>query len=171
MKAARRTDWQAVTLEAVREPAALLRALADMGFDRYLGHTTRGALDWFPPAYLTAPGNSPHRACMGRVNRNLRDATVHLLQHAGVTFAVCSYRGEWRTEDGAQRGEDLASLGAVRWRCTTGKAAVRIARTIGLDRIPEITPMTPTEVFARMREPATAPAMREQAATSAKEAA
>jgi hypothetical protein len=114
-------------------------------------------VEWFPPAYLTAPGNSPHRKCMGVVNRAMRDATVHLLA-ASSTFAVCSYRGEWRTEDGAQRGDDLASLGALRWRTTTGKAAARICRVIGLDRIPEVAPMTPAAVFAevhaRLREAA-----------------
>lgn len=141
-------DWSAVTYEALRDPSGLMRVFADMGFTKHLGTIPRGYLRWWVPDYLTAHAKSRHRACYAAVNRNLRDADVHILMHDGVTTLICSYAGEWRVGSGAQRGNDLPSLGALRWGCKYGQAAGRIARLIGMDRIPTIQPVTSREVFA-----------------------
>lgn len=134
------------------EPASLIRVFAGLGFKSHHGTIDRGSIRWWQPPYLTAPGNSPHRPCYARVNRAMRDAEVHFVSESGVITAVCTYQGEWRTVDGAQRGDDLPSLGALRWSCRYGQAASRIARLIGLDRIPQIVPMTAREVFAEVHE-------------------
>ena len=149
----RKPDWRAVTYEALLEPSRTMRVLAGLGFHAYHGTISRGTIRWWQPPYLFAASNNPHRPCFARVNRAMRDAEVHILSDADRRItAVCSYEGEWRTADGAQRGDDLASLGALRWGCRYGQAASRIARLIGLDRIPALTPMTASEVFASVHE-------------------
>ncbi len=163
MKPDRKPDWRAVTYEALAEPASLMRVFAAMGFKHHLGTVPRGSVRWWQPDYMNAPGNSPHRRCYASVNRAMRDADVHLLSHDRTVFAVCSYQGEWRTADGAQRGDDLASLGALRWSCRYGQAAAKIASLIGI-RIPQVAPITATEVFAGVRARLDAAARAERAA-------
>lgn len=145
-------DWRAVTYEALTEPASLMRVFAGLGFGAYLGTIERGAVKWWPPAYLTTTAKSPHRPCYARINRAMRDASVHLLADGLAVTAVCGYDGEWRTADGAQRGDDLASLGALRWSCRYGQAAARIAKIIGLAGIPQVEPITSYKVWAEIRE-------------------
>jgi hypothetical protein len=129
-------DWPAVTYEALQEPASLARVLAAMGFAAHLGTVPRGDVRFWQPDYARGPGARRHG--FGAMNRSMRDALVHILHDpAAGLFFVCSYRGEWRGSDGSQRGDDLPSLGALRWRLTPGQAAGRIARIIGLNRIPE----------------------------------
>jgi hypothetical protein len=129
-------DWRAVTCEALH-PDNLPRVLAGFGFPHYCGAVPRGSIAWWPPAYAAAPRNSPHRACFAALNRAMRDAEAHMLADRDRVTVVCGYSGEWRSADGAQRGPDLPSLGALRWGITYGKAAARIARAIGMPRIPE----------------------------------
>jgi len=149
----RKPDWRAVTYEVLVDPSGLARVLADMGFKAYHGTVARGSIKWWQPDYLSAPTSSPHRRCYAVVNRHMRDADVHLLSddyRSQTVMAVCSYAGEWRSADGAQRGDDLPSLGALRWSCKYGSAAGRIARLVGIDRIPLVAPMTAREVFAEV---------------------
>lgn len=157
-RAERKPDWRAVTYEALADPASLMRVLAGLGFKAYHGTVSRGSIRWWTPAYLTAPGNSPHRASYAEVNRAMRDADVHLVSEDRVVTAICSYQGEWRTVDGSQRGDDLASLGALRWGCRYGQAAGRITKLIGLDRVPVVQSCTSAdawaEVHANLREAA-----------------
>lgn len=157
MKPERKPDWRAVTHEALADTASLLRVLAGMGFKAHHGTVTRGSIRWWQPSYLSAPAKSPHRATFASVNRNLRDADVHLVSEGRTVTAVCGYAGEWRTADGTQRGDDLASLGALRWSCRYGQAAAKIASIIGI-RIPHAAVMAPSvifgEVHARLREAA-----------------
>lgn len=158
---AAKPDWPAVTFEALQTPASLMRVLAAMGFTKHVATVRRGDVaTWFPPTYLAAGLKHPHRTCFAAVNRAMRDAEVHLMRDAAGITAVCSYQGEWRTPNGAQAGDDLASLGAVRWGCRYGQAAGRIAQIVGLRRIPDATTITPAAVFqevhARMRQTAEA---------------
>ena len=133
-----RPDWQCVTDEALREPAATMRALASMPFRRYVGAVPRGDVPFWPPSYMRAPATlAGRRADVAATNRRLRDAPVHILMTDAAQFLVCSYAGEWRRFDGAQAGDDLPSLGALMWGCRYGQAAGRIARIIGLRQIPE----------------------------------
>lgn len=150
-RAERKPDWRAVTYEAMADPASLMRVLAGLGFKAYHGTVSRSSLRWWQPAYLNAPGNSPHRASYATVNRAMRDADVHFVSEDRTVTAICSYQGEWRTVDGAQRGDDLASLGALRWNCRYGQAASRVAKLIGLDRIPLIESVTPGQVWAEVQ--------------------
>ena len=134
-----RPDWRSITDEDLRDPAALVRVLAAMGYRAHLGTLPWGAIRWWVPPYMTAPAVVPsRRAEFATVNRAMRDADVHLVADADAITAVCAYAGEWRTADGAQRGDDLPSLGAVRWGIAYGKAAARIARVIGLHSIPRL---------------------------------
>ncbi len=153
MKPDRKPDWRSVTFEALADQSSLMRVFAGLGFKAYHGTVPRGDIAWWKPDYLTAPGNSPHRPCFGRVNRAMRDAEAHILSddwRSSLITVVCSYDGAWRTADGSQRGDDLVSLGALRWSCKYGQAANRIARLIGLDRIPQIAPASSHEVFAEV---------------------
>ncbi|MBP8298033.1 MAG: hypothetical protein KAX84_18125 [Burkholderiales bacterium] len=145
----RKPDWRAVTYEALADLAGLMRVFAAMGFKHHLGTVPRGSIRWWQPDYMNAPGNSPHRRCYASVNRAMRDADVHLLSLDRTVFAVCSYQGEWRTAGGAQRGDDLASLGALRWSCRYGQAAAKIASLIGI-RIPQVASISPAAVFAEV---------------------
>lgn len=128
-------DWFAVTCEALQTPASFARALAGMGFRRHIGTIPRGDIPFWPPAYARGPMARRHH--MAGLNRSLRDAPVHILMTADAQFLVCSWAGEWRRHDGAQAGDDLPSLGALMWGCKYGQAAGRIARAIGLRKIPE----------------------------------
>ena len=130
-----RPDWRAVTDEALLDPASLARVLAGMGFAKHLGTIPRGEVPFWRPDYAQGPGARRHG--FGSLNRSLRDALVHVLHDPAAQFLVCSHAGEWRTHDGSQRGDDLPSLGALRWGIRYGQAAGRIARIIGLRRIPE----------------------------------
>ena len=130
------TDWQAVTIEALRDPASLMRAFAAMSFRRHIGTVPRGDVLFWPPVYARGPMAKRHH--LAALNRSLRDAPVHILMTDAAQFLVCSWAGEWRTHDGAQIGDDLASLGALRWGVSRGQATGRLARVIGLTRIPEI---------------------------------
>lgn len=150
-------DWQSVTAEALLDPASLMRVLAAMGFDRYLGTIKRGSILWWPPPYLAVPSKSPHRQCFAAVNRAMRDAMVHLLADGMRVTAVCSYSGTWRTADGLHMGDDLPSLGMLRWHTAYGSAAFKISRVIGMQTIPRVSPITAektwAEVHARLRKP------------------
>lgn len=147
----RKPDWRAVTYEALSEPGALMRVFADLGFTAHHGTVQRGTISWWTPAYLLAAGNNPHRPCFAAANRAMRDADVHMLSTSDRTvFAVCSYQGEWRTVDGAQRGDDLISLGVLRWSLRFGQAAARISRVIGLDRVPRVEPVTTAQTWAEI---------------------
>lgn len=130
----RKPDWPAVTYEALAEPSCLMRVLAAMGFSDHLGVIPRSAVPFWPPAYARGP--SARRHGFAALNRSLRDADVHVLHDPAAQFLVCAHDGEWRTHSGAQRGDDLISLGALRWACRYGQAAARIARVIGLREIP-----------------------------------
>lgn len=158
----------------------LPRVLAGMGFTLHCGTVSRGMLRWWRPDYLTAPsleavaGWYPARAdrairivgmaewvetCRAfaaPLNRNLRDAAVHIMAApvAAPTWRrdergreyldthrlywIDAYSGEWRDGTGGQMGADLLSLGAVRWACRYGQAGARIARLAGF-RVPTIT--------------------------------
>jgi len=147
----RKPDWRAVTYEALAEPGALMRVFADLGFTAHHGTIARGTIAWWTPPYLLAAGDNPHRQSFAVVNRNMRDAGVHILSASDRTlFAVCSYQGEWRTADGAQRGDDLVSLGVLRWSLRFGQAAARISRVIGLDRVPQVAPVTTAQAWAEI---------------------
>ena len=163
MKPERKPDWRAVTYEALADLASLMRVFAAMGFKHHLGTVPRGSIRWWQPDYMNAPGNSPHRRCYASVNRAMRDADVHLLSLDRAVFAVCSYEGEWRTAGGAQRGDDLASLGALRWSCRYGQAAAKIASLIGI-RIPQVAPISPAAVFAEVHARLDAAARAEKVA-------
>ena len=163
MKPDRKPDWRAVTYEALADLASLMRVFAAMGFKHHLGTVPRGSIRWWQPDYMNAPGNSPHRRCYASVNRAMRDADVHLLSLDRAVFAVCSYEGEWRTAGGAQRGDDLASLGALRWSCRYGQAAAKIASLIGI-RIPQVAPISPAAVFAEVHARLDAAARAEKVA-------
>jgi len=151
-----RPDWSSVTAEALLDPARLMRVLASMGFDRYLGTVQRGTILWWPPPYLTKPARGL-RECFGRVNRAMRDAEVHLLADDRNVTAVCSYSGSWRTANGMHLGDDLPSLGMLRWHTSYGAAAAKISRVVGMQTIPRAAPITSektwAEVHARMRKP------------------
>lgn len=133
----RKPDWQSVTDEALREPANLARVLAAMGFSEHSGIVTRGILATiWPPPYFRASRHIP-RDTAAAMNRAIRDGAVHMLAHSQGCYAVCGRSGEWRNNSGAQRGDDLPSLGALMWGCRYGQAAFRIAQIIGL-RIPRV---------------------------------
>lgn len=162
-----RPFWTSVNDEALREPAALMRALAGMGFSRHLTTFARGEIRWWQPDYIR-PTISPsgtveqqesfaatRRGEAAPVNRAMRDATVHVLAaaarpalrvgpdgrtvlHTATLYFVDSYGGAWRSADGAQLGEDLISLGMLRWGCRYAQAAGRVARLIGLEEIPRL---------------------------------
>ena len=163
MKPDRKPDWRAVTYEALADLASLMRVFAAMGFKHHLGTVPRGSIRWWQPDYMNAPGNSPHRRCYASVNRAMRDADVHLRSLDRAVFAVCSCEGEWRTAGGAQRGDDLASLGALRWSCRYGQAAAKIASLIGI-RIPQVAPISPAAVFAEVHARLDAAARAEKVA-------
>ncbi len=153
-------DWRAVTLEALANRASLMRVFAAMGYKAHHGTILRGDIKWWQPAYLAASRKSPHRQSYAETNRAMRDAEVHVLSDDWRTSritVVCNYAGEWRSADGAQRGDDLVSLAALRWSCRYGQAGARLARIIGLERIPSVAPMAADKVFAevhaKLREP------------------
>lgn len=133
--------WASVNDEALLSSAALARVLAGMGFVARVGTSIRGSIVWWAPDYLRPSAKTPgHRAACGVVNRHIRDAEVLLmLTPERILFAVDTYSGEWRTPDGAQLGDDLISLGMLRWSCRYGQAANRIARLCGLRDIPTVT--------------------------------
>lgn len=134
--------WASVNDEALLSSAALARVLAGMGFVARVGTSIRGSIVWWAPDYLRPSAKTPgHRAACGAVNRHIRDAEVLLMLTPERTlFAVDTYSGEWRTPDGAQLGDDLISLGMLRWSCRFGQAANRIARLCGLRDIPKAHP-------------------------------
>ena len=131
--------WASVNDEALLSSAALARVLAGMGFVARVSTSTRGAIVWWPADYLRPSAKTPgHRAACATTNRRMRDAEVLLMLTPERTlFAVDTYSGEWRTPDGAQLGDDLISLGMLRWSCRFGQAANRIARLCGLRDIPK----------------------------------
>lgn len=129
-------DWSAVTAEALRTDAGLARVFAAMGFTRHVAGATRDTFAFcWTPAYATCPASSPHRAIYAGNNRHRRDAPVHGIGDGHGIYLVDAATGEWRSAAGDQRGDDLPSLGMLRWGCRYGQAASRIARTIGI-RIP-----------------------------------
>lgn len=155
----RRPYWPAVTVEAI-QPHNLPRVLASMGFERHCGTVPRGSIAWWRPAYVAvlpdtfraygergAAYLASRRADAAALNRDMRDSPVHLLALQGRIILVDEWagEGEWRSADGANRGENLIDLGMWRWSTSFGKAGARIARNIGLT-IPNIT----TEARQRM---------------------
>lgn len=134
-----------------------------MAFDMYCGSVPRGSIRWWPPDYLRAPTPAAveawfpprhheeraaeiagfcarQREPLAPINRAMRDAEVHLFALATRIIAVCSYEGEWRSADGANRGGNLLDLGAWRWSCRFGQAGHRIARLCGLRAVPTVAP-------------------------------
>lgn len=132
----------------------------------YCGAVTRGAIRWWQPDYIRpaiatqgtteqqASFAAHRRATVAPTNRAMRDAMVHILAapvtpgfriaadgrrylHTHYLYIVDTYSGEWRSVDGAQLGNNLLSLGALRWDCTYGQAGARIARIIDI-RMPTI---------------------------------
>ncbi|WP_437166918.1 hypothetical protein [Falsiroseomonas sp. E2-1-a20] len=132
--------WFAVNDEALINTANIARVMAGMGFITPLDTVSRGAIVWWQPDYLRSGPKTPssHRAAMALVNQAMRDSDVLvMLDKLYQVIAVDTYDGEWRTSDGSQRGDDLISLGMLRWSCSYGHAASRIARLIGLRSIPK----------------------------------
>lgn len=163
--------WPIVTFEALLDDAKLVRVLAGMGFDDHLASTERGGIVWWQPEYLRPPTRAhvaatfPARhadireACidawhaelrdrLAPLNRNIRDAEVWLmLDLPDRVTAIDTRTGEWTLPDRTQFGDDLISLGMVRWECTFGQAAGRIARLIGMRSIPTVQPTAPGDLF------------------------
>lgn len=147
----------------------LPRVLAAMNLQTYCGAINRGAIKWWRPDYLSVPTAAAvdswfppraqdvratciekfiasRRATVAPSNRMMRDAEVHLFAiegkrrtNQGRILAVCSYEGEWRTADGANRGRDLIELGMWRWSCRFGQAAYRISKLLGWRSIPTVS--------------------------------
>jgi hypothetical protein len=161
MRPDRRPSWRTVNDLALADPAGLARVLASM-FDLYCGSVRRGSIRWWQPDYLPAPAAAAvaewlppraadvrdqciedfiasRRAVLAPVNRALRDSEVHLAcsRPERRLFLIDSYQGEWRAASGAQRGNDLLSLGMLRWGCSYGQAGNRIAKLMGF-RVPTI---------------------------------
>jgi hypothetical protein len=134
-----------------------------MAFDCYCGAAPRGSIKWWPPDYLRGPTPAEvdawfpprdtairgtaildfcrsARAPLAEVNRALRDAEVRFFGLGTRIIAVCSYEGEWRSADGANRGSSLLDLGAWRWSCRFGQAGHRIARLCGIRAVPTVAP-------------------------------
>lgn len=153
-RAKRRPYWPIVTDIALQEDN-LPRVLAAL-FPLYCGSIPRGSFVWWQPDYLRfrqpqrvaaadaaamatrEAWDTRDRAFIGGINRNMRDAPVYLLADTDQMriTVVDGMTGEWRSVDGAQRGNDLPSLGALRWTIRYGQAAFRIARLCGLKSIP-----------------------------------
>jgi hypothetical protein len=145
-------------------PGNLPPVLARMNLGLHCGTVARGAIRWWQPEYLSGPNAAAvrasfpardaairdaciaefigqRRAVVAPINRALRDAQVYLfaLPDDQRILALCSYAGEWRTCDGANRGRDLIDLGMWRWSCRFGQAAHRIARVLGWSSIPLVS--------------------------------
>ncbi|MBU8540831.1 hypothetical protein [Falsiroseomonas tokyonensis] len=176
--------WPIVTEWALLDPARLVRALAGMGFTDLLATARRGDIVWWQPEYLRIPSaraiaewfppraqdirdrciedcRTSWRAEAAPLNRSIRDAEVWLMLHDATRItAVDTRSGEWILDDRTQRGDDLISLGMVRWQCRFGQAAHRIARLIDMRGIPVLKPVTLDEIFkgAALRAPAAAEA-------------
>jgi hypothetical protein len=134
----RKPYWQSVTDEALADPARLARVFAGMGFTTYFGAIPWGAHIRNPPAY--ARGLAARLHGFAALNRSLRDADLHLVGIHPRLFHVSGWDGSWWSRDMAQRGDDLASLGALMWGCGYGQAAFRIAQIIGVS-IPRVAPI------------------------------
>lgn len=155
-----RPYWPSVTDEVLADEARLARVLVDMGFGKSSGgmvlhRTTRGAIAWWQPDYQA--GKWASHFGLDRVaalNRAMRDAAVlvlaravepawrsypnggrFLMTHEGYVLDTRS--GEWRSDNGAQFGADLITLGMLLWGCRYGQAGARIARVAGF-RVPVI---------------------------------
>ncbi|MBX9594679.1 MAG: hypothetical protein K2X46_09970 [Roseomonas sp.] len=163
--------WPIVTAEALRDDAMLVRVLAGMGFDDHLASTGRGGIVWWRPEYLRPPTrahvaatyparhadirdacidawHTELRARVAPINRNIRDAEVWLMLDLPLRVTAIDTRsGEWTLPDRTQFGDDLISLGMVRWECSFGQAAGRIARLIGMRTIPTVQPTAPGDLF------------------------
>ena len=151
--------WDAINDEALR-PDNLPRAIAAIGPGCFCGALPRGSISWWRPDYLTIPSRDrlaaslPQRdasvrdrciaqfranraASVAPLNRALRDADCLLFGLPDRRIlAVSTFDGEWTTADLANRGATLIELGAWIWAIPFGKAAARIARAIGLTKIP-----------------------------------
>jgi hypothetical protein len=146
--------------------AYLPRVLAGMGFSRVAGPMPRGGVAGFEPRYEAAPGwrkrigaTDTHSARgMGQFTaaacdaldrddaiqreriaarnreRNLRPA--YLCASPDLAIRICTVTGAWASVSGGANGDDLVSLGSLRWNCKGGPAAFRIARLAGLDNLP-----------------------------------
>jgi len=133
-------DWSAVAFEAFHDDANFARVLADMKFARHHYAAPRGLIECWPPDYAASSSASPHRPMIGQNNRSRRDADVHFVSDADTLFLIEAHPpGPWRTASGAQRGDDISTLGMLRWDCRFGQAAYRIARIIGMRAIPTVT--------------------------------
>lgn len=137
MRAATRPCWNAVTAEALLSDASLARVFAAMGFTRHFFVASRGDLDCWPPAYAVIGPASPHRPVYAANNRARRDAPVHFVATADRLYMIDASSGEWRSAKGEHRGDDLITLGMLRWSCRYGQAGARIARCIGI-RVPAL---------------------------------
>lgn len=138
--------WPLLASEAL-QPENLPRVLASMGFDRYLGSVARGTIRWWPPEYSRPPSLealraypreiaeafiAARRADLAPVNRALRDSPVHLLSIGERVVCIDEFggEGEWRTNDGANRGPDILTLGAWRWHVPLRDAGQRLAHVL-----------------------------------------
>jgi hypothetical protein len=132
----------------------LPRVLASLGFQRRLMTAPRGDFQWWTPDYLRMPDLSLIRARHGQaqadayahsrrqqlaaVNRAMAGSTVHVMHRSDPEkiIAVDGDTGEWRSPDGAVRGDDIPSLASLMWGCGIAYACHRIARVCGLPEAP-----------------------------------
>jgi hypothetical protein len=79
------------------------------------------------------------RGRLAALNHHLRTRPCRLLIQDGpppLGVLLCCETGEWQDHTGGARGDDLCSLGAFMWRIRYGQAAARLARLLGMPRIP-----------------------------------
>ena len=135
-KSERRTCCETVNDLALL-PDALPRVLADMGFGPRCGTIARGNIVWWRPEYIRTSLHFRRDHAAG-INRNLRDGPVLLMADRDRVILVSVREGEWRSCDGANRGRNLIDLGVWRWNVPYNQSGARMARLIGLPRVPTI---------------------------------
>lgn len=136
--------WAFANALALSDTAFFARAMVAMGLRR-IAVLPHGDIRWWQPEYCRA-GMHWSRGTAADINRFLRDSRVFVMHPTDpavvpppdLLLLVNRDTGAWRTASGGAFGDDIISLGAFCWRCTTGKAAARIARACGYRNLPRV---------------------------------